>query len=68
MPSPSSTFSGVGAYRSTDLGKTWKKAKGIPNGVNGFQVAVDPTNPNIVYAATGAGLFRSTEPARATRT
>ena len=55
------TFSGVGAYRSTDLGKSWKKAKGVPDGVNGFQIAVDPTNDNTVYAATGAGLFRSTD-------
>ena len=55
------TFSGVGAYRSTDLGKTWTKASGIPNGVDSFQVAVDPTNPNVVYAATGAGLFQSTD-------
>jgi hypothetical protein len=55
------TFSGVGAYRSTDLGKSWTKAKGIPDGVTSFQVAVDPTNQNIVYAATGAGLFRSAD-------
>jgi hypothetical protein len=55
------TFSGVGAYRSTDNGRSWRKAKGIPDGVNAFQVAVDPTAPNIVYAATGAGLFRSND-------
>jgi hypothetical protein len=55
------TFTGVGAYRSTDGGGTWQKSTGIPDGVNSFQVAVDPSNPNIVYAATGAGLFRSTD-------
>jgi hypothetical protein len=55
------TFSGLGAYRSTDGGKSWKKATGIPDGVNSFQVAVDPTNPLVVYAATGAGLFRSAD-------
>ncbi|HKP17662.1 MAG TPA: hypothetical protein VJT84_04225 [Gaiellaceae bacterium] len=54
------TFTGVGAYRSYDLGRTWRKSRGIPSGVNSFQVAVDPSNPNVVYAATGAGLFRST--------
>ena len=55
------TFSGVGAFRSTNLGRTWQKATGVPDGVNSFQVAVDPTNPNTVYAATGGGLFRSTD-------
>ena len=55
------TFAGLGAYRSVDAGKTWHKATGIPDGVNSFQVAVDPSNPNIVYAATGAGLWRSTD-------
>ena len=55
------TFAGLGAYRSTDGGRTWTKATGIPDGVNSFQVAVDPSNPNVVYAATGAGLFRSSD-------
>lgn len=55
------TFTGVGAYYSTDMGKTWTKAKGVPDGVNGYQVAVDPSNASVVYAATGGGLFRSTD-------
>ncbi len=55
------TFAGVGAFRSLDGGRTWQHASGIPDGVNSFQVAVDPTNPNVVYAATGGGLFRSTD-------
>ncbi|MCU1455668.1 MAG: hypothetical protein JWN46_3814, partial [Acidimicrobiales bacterium] len=55
------TFAGVGAFRSTDGGTTWKKATGVPDGVNSFQVAVDPSQPKVVYAATGAGLFRSTD-------
>ena len=55
------TFTGVGAYYSTNMGGSWTKATGIPNGVNGFQVATDPTNSNVVYAATGAGLFRSAD-------
>ena len=53
------TFAGVGAFRSTDDGRTWVKARGIPDGVNSFQVAVDPVNPRVAYAATGAGLFRT---------
>jgi hypothetical protein len=55
------TFAGAGAYRSLDGGATWQHATGIPDGVNSFAVAVDPTNPNVAYAATGGGLFRSTD-------
>ncbi|HXA27254.1 MAG TPA: hypothetical protein VN193_00760 [Candidatus Angelobacter sp.] len=55
------TFAGAGAYRTTDLGRTWQRSSGIPDGVNSFQVAVDPTNASTVYAATGGGLFRSTD-------
>ncbi len=29
--------------------------------MNGFRIAVDPSAPNVVYAATGAGLYRSTD-------
>jgi photosystem II stability/assembly factor-like uncharacterized protein len=56
-----SNFAGVGAYRTNDLGRTWTKAAGIPDNVISFKVAVDPSNPNVVYAATGAGLFRSAD-------
>ncbi|MEA2445524.1 MAG: hypothetical protein QOJ12_2816, partial [Thermoleophilales bacterium] len=59
-----STFAGMGAYRSTDLGATWQHASGIPDGVLGFRLVVDPTNAGIVYAATGAGLWRSTDAGR----
>src|SRR3954454_1751779 len=52
---------GLGVYTSADDGKTWTHAGGVPDGVLGFQVKVDPTDPNKVYAATGAGLFRSTD-------
>ncbi|MHB8511028.1 MAG: WD40/YVTN/BNR-like repeat-containing protein [Actinomycetota bacterium] len=50
---------GLGAYRSTNLGKTWEKVRGIPDGALGFQVAVDPNHDKIIYAATSKGLFRS---------
>ncbi|MCA1834163.1 MAG: hypothetical protein ABR548_04635 [Actinomycetota bacterium] len=50
---------GYGAFRTTDLGKTWQQAKGVPDEILGFQVAVDPTNPDVVYVATSKGLFRS---------
>src|SRR4051812_48556617 len=55
------TYPGAGVYWSDDLGKTWTRADGVPDGALGFKVAVDPTNPDIVWAATGLGLYRSTD-------
>ena len=55
------TSSGLGAYYTTDMGATWRHASGIPDGLLAFRLAVDPSDPNKVYAATGGGLFRSTD-------
>ncbi|MGH2590300.1 MAG: hypothetical protein ACRDGW_05825, partial [Actinomycetota bacterium] len=55
------SYEGMGAYRSTDGGQTWVRASGVPNDAFGFKLAVDPTNPSVAYAATGAGLFRSSD-------
>jgi hypothetical protein len=52
---------GLGVYYTRDGGKTWKHATGVPDGVLGFKLAVDPSDPSKVYAGTGAGLFRSTD-------
>jgi hypothetical protein len=54
-------YTGYGAFYSTNLGKSWKKANGIPDGALGFEIEVDPTNPLEVYAATLFGLYRSTD-------
>lgn len=54
-------YTGFGAFFSTDLGATWRKATGVPDGALGFAIAVDPTNPNVVYAGTLFGLFRSAD-------
>lgn len=54
------SVSGVGVYRNVRGSKRWKRAKGVPAGALGFRVAVDPSHPKIVYAATGFGLYRST--------
>ena len=55
------TYAGLGVYRSSDGGQTWQHSTGVPDGVLGFKVATDPTDPKVVYAATGGGLFRSTD-------
>src|SRR2546421_1302085 len=54
-------YTGYGAFYSTNLGKSWSKANGVPDGALGFAIEVDPSNANIVYAATSVGLFRSTD-------
>ena len=55
------SYIGLGAYYSDDLGKTWKHATGVPDGAFAFNLAVDQSNPRIIYAATGKGLYRSTD-------
>jgi hypothetical protein len=54
------TPTGLGVYTSTNDGKSWTKASGIPDGLTTYKIAVDPTNPNVSYVATSKGLFRST--------
>ncbi|MEA2123911.1 MAG: hypothetical protein QOI80_693, partial [Solirubrobacteraceae bacterium] len=58
------TYAGLGAYFSDDGGATWKHAAGIPDGLLSFRLAVDPNDEKTVYAATGGGLFRSTDGGR----
>lgn len=60
----SNDYSGMGVYYTTDEGKSWKHAKGVPDGGLSFQVVVDPTEPKRLYAATGLGLFRSDDAGR----
>jgi hypothetical protein len=55
------TYSGCGAFYSEDLGATWIKATGLPNGAPAFAIEVDPANTDIAYAATLVGLFRSAD-------
>jgi hypothetical protein len=54
------TYVGLGGYWSDDLGKTWHHSAGLPDGTGAARLAVDQSNPLIIYAATHRGLFRST--------
>ncbi|HEY7873990.1 MAG TPA: hypothetical protein VIG64_02590, partial [Actinomycetota bacterium] len=51
---------GLGVFTNRVGSKRWRRSKGVPAGALGFRVAVDPTNPKNVYAATSFGLYRST--------
>ena len=59
-----SVYTGLGAFYSADLGKSWHQSRGIPDGLMGFEIEVDPTNPKTVYAATSQGLYRSVDTGR----
>ncbi len=65
-----------GLYKSTDAGKTWEKVLYINEKSGCADVAIDPSNPQIVYASTwefrrlpylfnsggnGSGMYKSTD-------
>ena len=41
----------TGDYKNTDGGKNWKKVLFIDQGTGAADLAMDPSNPNILYAA-----------------
>ena len=49
---------GVGVYKSTDGGRSWTGPLGVGafNNRSVGSIAVDPTNPNVVYVATTRGV------------
>ncbi|WP_370325480.1 cell wall-binding repeat-containing protein [Euzebya sp.] len=59
-----SAYTGLGVFWSDDLGATWTRAEGPPGGTLGFAIEVDPSNPDVIYAATGRGLWRSADAGR----
>jgi hypothetical protein len=48
-----------GLFRSTDAGSTWVPVRHGLEGVRVHAVAVDPGDPDTVWAATGSGAYRS---------
>ena len=65
-----------GVYKTTDGGKTWKRTLGDAEWVGATDMLIDPTNPDVLYAATwqrnrtvagylgggpGSGLHKSTD-------
>jgi hypothetical protein len=49
-------YGGTGMYRSTDLGATWQHVGLSTAGAFG-RIAVDPEDPDVVYAAAAGNLF-----------
>jgi photosystem II stability/assembly factor-like uncharacterized protein len=59
---PSALYVGTyvgGVYRSDDRGLTWRAASDGLTGFDIFALAVDPTTPTTLYAATDNGVHKS---------
>lgn len=52
---------GSGVWRSDDSGLSWKPGLDGMRGLDVRDMAVDPKNPQIVYAATSRGMYKSTD-------
>ena len=50
---------GSGIWRSVDGGENWTVPKGIRDEFNCCALAVDPRNPDLVYAGLRDGIYRS---------
>jgi len=49
--------SGYGVYKSIDAGKTWNHI-GLPNSRHIPRIRINPTNPDIVYAAVLGNIYK----------
>jgi photosystem II stability/assembly factor-like uncharacterized protein len=50
------SYAGTGIYRTTDGGTSWEHI-GLPNSHHIGKIAIDPTNPNRIFAAATGKLF-----------
>ncbi len=55
-----SSFAGDGVYKSIDAGKTWKDM-GLADSHHIARIAIDPTNPDVVYVAAMGHLYSQNE-------
>lgn len=52
---------GDGIFKSTNAGATWVQVANVTYGSRFSQLAIDPSNTNIVYAAGSSGVFKTTD-------
>jgi photosystem II stability/assembly factor-like uncharacterized protein len=52
---------GTGIFKSTDRGNTWSLLSSTISFPDVNRIAVDPTNENVLCAATNGGIYRSTD-------
>lgn len=50
---------GTGLWKTTDLGNTWNPISMNPVPGSFYKILYDPSNPQIMHAATSAGYYRS---------
>ncbi len=56
---------GAGVFKSTDGGQSWRAvSQGLAN-LTVFALAIDPANPDVLYAGGGSGVFKTTTGAEA---
>lgn len=55
-----SSYSGIGIYKSSDKGKTWKYV-GLEESQHIGRILLHPVNPNIVYVAVLGALYSENE-------
>jgi len=51
---------GIAIYKSIDSGATWSAKASIIDGKNINAIIIHSTNPDVVYAATTSGVFKTT--------